>query len=97
MFRFQKSQHQEDRQGGESSKKKEENASLELQDAPLRQDAPPSRGAPLEEDTPNQEDTPLAPEAQIVRDKELEDGKKEILSLKVKSWADSNPLLCHTQ
>jgi hypothetical protein len=48
-------------------------------------------------DPPHEDDTPLAPEATIEEDNELEDVKKEILSLKVSSWADSNPLSCHTQ
>jgi hypothetical protein len=67
------------------------------QDAPISQDVPISQDAPLEEDTPIKEDAPLAPKAPVERDNKLEDVEKEILSLKVNSWADSNPLLCHTQ
>jgi hypothetical protein len=60
-------------------------------DAPISQDVLISQDAPLEEDAT------LAPKAPVEQDNELEDVEKEILSLKVNSWADSNPLLCHTQ
>jgi hypothetical protein len=53
--------------------------------------------APLIHEAPIKEDAPLAPEAPVERDKELEDVEKEILSLKVNSCADSNPLFYHTQ
>jgi len=52
---------------------------------------------PHGEDAPIEGDAPLAPEARVEQDNIMEDMKMEILSLKVNSWADSNPLSCHTQ
>jgi hypothetical protein len=40
---------------------------------------------------------PLSPEDRMEQENILEDMKLEILSLKVNSWAESNPLSCHTQ
>ena len=63
----------------------EEAASL-AQEPPMEAAASPAQEAPVEEAAP------LAKEAPVEHDME-----KEITSLKVSSWAESNPLSCHTQ
>ena len=62
-----------------------EEASL-AQEPPMEAAASPAQEAPVEEAAP------LAKEAPVEHDME-----KEITSLKVSSWAESNPLSCHTQ
>jgi len=49
---------------------------------------------PHGDDVPLEGDTPLAPEKQ---QNIMQDMKLEILSLKVNSCSESNPLSCHTQ